>query len=130
MNRIRSIFRKLPPLEILGLLFVWLGISFAIAFPAVGFSEDHLAKDKQQIAAKMDEMKNALSAAKIPDEQIIGLLKVYKVVTAEDVGHEDFILMSFSILLSLLTALFGWVIVLRARLRTVTKSQQTESNPK
>ncbi len=58
--------RKWQLVQFLGILLGGIGLCFALAFVAVNYSEERLAKEKQQLTAKMDEMKTALTTAKVP----------------------------------------------------------------
>ena len=98
MTKASTTRRKWPALELFGILLAGTGLCFAIAFVGIGFSEEQLVKDKRQAALKLDEMRNALTAAKIPEEQITGLLRVHKAALAVSTSHEHFIVLSFSIL--------------------------------
>jgi hypothetical protein len=106
-----------PVLEIFGILLCGVGLCFALAFVGVRFSDEHIVKDKQQVATKMDEMRSAMTAAKIPADQISGLLSVHKAAIVTEVAQEDFILMSFFVSLSLLVSSVGLTLILYAKLR-------------
>lgn len=117
--------KKYPVLEMFGLLLCGVGLCFALAFVGVCFSDEHIAKDKQQVATKMDEMRSTLTAAKIPAEQISGLLRVHKEAVATEVAQEDFILMSFFVSLSLLVSSVGLTLMLFAKLRAQIHCNQS-----
>ena len=109
-----------------GILLCATGLCFAIIFAGMIFSdEDSIAKEKREVATKMEEMKSALTAAKVPAEQIPGLLRIHKSALAVEAAHEHFILLSFFILSSLLVSVIGWTVVLSARIRAFTKVEKT-----
>jgi hypothetical protein len=112
--------RKWPILELVGVAICGMGLCFALGFVGVSYSEDRVAKEKQELLARMDEMKIALAAAKIPEEQIPGLLCVHKSALVSETTHMHFIILSFFVLLSLLIASVGLTIVLWAKLRDFT----------
>lgn len=120
--------RKWPVLEMFGIFLGGVGLCFAVIFVGLGCSDEQLAKEKQQVATKMDEMKSALTAAKIPAEQIPGLLRVHKAALVAEAAHEHFILLSFFILLSLLVSSVGWAVFLWARLRAFTRAERTRAD--
>jgi len=120
--------KKLPLLEMLGILLVGLGLCFSITFVGVGCSEERLAKEKQQVAAKMEEMRSALAAAETPAEQVPALLRVHKAALVSASTHEHFILMSFFVLSSLWVASIGLTAILWAKLRAITKWEKTRMN--
>ena len=112
--------RKWQLVQFLGILLSGMGLCFALAFVAVNYSEERLAKEKQQLTAKMDEMKSALATAKVPPEQIPGLLRIHKAAVVSESTNEHFIILSFFILLSLLLSSVGLIVVLWAKLRTLS----------
>jgi hypothetical protein len=105
--------------HLVGISLVGVGLCFAVAFGGLNYSEERLAKEKQQVAAKMDEMKSALAAAKVPPEQVPGLLRVHKAALVRGTTNEHFIILSFSILLSLLVSSVGLIVALWAKLRVL-----------
>jgi len=112
-------------LEMFGILLCGTGLCFAIIFAVMIFSdEDTIAKEKREVATKMEEMKSALTAAKVPIEQIPGLLRIHKSALIVEKTHEHFILLSFFILSSLWLASTGWTVVLWARLRALIRAQK------
>jgi hypothetical protein len=115
-------------LEIFGILLCGVGLCFAIMFVGVGYSDEQLAKEKQQVVTKMDEMKSALIAAKIPTEQIPGLLRVHKAALVAESTHTHFILLSFFILLSLLGSSIGLTVFLWGKLRAATRDERTTAD--
>jgi len=120
--------RKYPVLGMFGILLCGIGLSFAIIYAGMVCSDEQLAKEKQQVSTKMDEMKSALIAAKVPAEQIPGLPRIHKAALAVEAAHEHFILLSFFILLSLLVSSVGLTVVLWARLRALTKEAEIRSD--
>ena len=97
-----------------------IALCFALAFVAVNYSEERLAKEKQQLTAKMDEMKSALTVAKVPTEQIPGLLFIHKAALVSETTNEHYLILSFFILLSLLVSSVGLIIALWAKLRLLS----------
>src|SRR5437899_8118304 len=116
--------RNWPILELAGMFVCGAGLCFALAFTGLSYSEERLAKEKQQLTAKMSEMKTALAAAKIPEEQIPGLLRVHKAALVSDSIHEHFIILSFFFLLSLLVASLGLTLLLWAKLRAFQQADR------
>ena len=106
-------------LEFIGISFCILGLCAAITFVAAVFSPEQLTKDRQQVLAQVDEMKQALVAAKVPEEQIPGLLRVHKAALANTIGCEDFIVLYFLVSLSLWVSSLGLIIALWAKLRVL-----------
>jgi len=108
-----------------GIFLCGTGLCFAIIFTGMIFSdEDSIAKEKRAVATKVEEMKSALTTAKVPAEQIPGLLRIHKSALAVETTHEHFILLSFFILSSLWLTSIGWIVVLSARLRTLAQAQK------
>jgi hypothetical protein len=112
--------RKWLLVQLLGMFLSGVGLCFALAFVGVHYSEERLAKEKQQVATKMDEMRGALTAAKVPAEQIPGLLRVHKAALVRETTSEHFIILSFFILLSLLVSSMGLIVTLWAKLRALS----------
>ncbi len=106
-------------LHLLGLFLCGMGVCFALTFVALGFSHEEVAKQKHRLLAQVDEMKSALTAARVPDDQIAGLLRVHKAALVTEATHEHFIILSFFVLLSLLVASVGLIVMLWAKLRAV-----------
>ncbi len=119
MIRASSSHLKRTWLEVFGVFLCGMGLCLAFAFVGVGISHEQVNKDKQRVLAQMDEMKSALIVAKVPEEQIPGLLRVHKAALVTEAAHEHFIILSFCVLLSLLVSSVGLVVILWARLRTV-----------
>jgi hypothetical protein len=128
MPPVTSSHRKWPVLEIFGILLCGVGLCFAITFVGLGWSDEQLAKEKQQVATKLDEMKSTLTAAKIPAEQISGLLRVHKAALVAEATHTHFILLSFFILLSLLVSSVGLTVFLWGKLRALTRDERTKED--
>jgi hypothetical protein len=124
MKQTASQRQKWPILEMAGIILCGLGLCFALAFVGVSYSEERITKEKQELMAKMDEMKTALTAAKIPEDQIPGLLRVHKSALVSETTHMHFIILSFFVLLSLLLASVGLTIVLWAKLRAFTHAER------
>lgn len=116
--------QKWPILEILGVALCGVGLCFALAFIGVSYSEERMAKEKLELMANMDEMKSALTAAKIPEEQIPGLLRIHKRALVSETTLMHFIILSFFVLLGLLVASVGLTIVLWAKLRAFTHAER------
>jgi hypothetical protein len=112
--------RKWQLVQLLGIVLSGMGLCFALAFVGVNYSEQRLAKEKQHLMAKMDEMKSALTTAKIPPEQIPGLLRVHRAALVSETTNEHFIILSFFILMSLLVSSVGLLVVLWAKLRALS----------
>jgi hypothetical protein len=112
--------RKRSVLELLGILLCCIGLCLTITFVGIGFSGEQLAKEKEQVDTEMAEMKSALAAAKIPAEQIPGLLRVHKAALVTKTSHEQLFLVSFFVLLSLLMSSAGLTFFLWGKLRTFT----------
>jgi len=104
-------------LQLFGVFLCGSGLCFALAFVGLGFSHEEVTKQRHRLLAQMDEMKNALVAAKVPEEQIPGLLSVHKSAVVTEAVHEHFIILSFFGLLSLLVSSLGLTVVLWAKLR-------------
>ena len=111
-------------MELVGITLCGLGFCFALTFVSVSYSEKRVAKEKQELMAKMDEMRSALTAAKIPEEQMLGLLRVHKSALVSETTHMHFIILSFFVLLSLLLGSVGLTIVLWAKLRAFTHAEK------
>ena len=71
---------------------------------------------KPKIQMSVAEMKRRLISAKVPDDQIVGLLRVHKSALVAESAHEHFIVSSFLILFSLVVASFGFTVVLLGKL--------------
>jgi hypothetical protein len=127
MTAIDAEQRKWPVLEIVGIALCGIGLWLALAFVGVSYSEKQIAKEKQEVLARMDEMKGALTAAKIPEEQIPGLLRVHKSALVSETTQRHFIILSFFVLLSLLIASTGLTIVLWAKLRALTERMRVDA---
>ncbi len=108
-------------MQLMGILLTGMGLCLALAFVGINCSEERLAKEKQQLAAKMDEMKSALTAAKVPPEQIPGLLRVHKAALVSETTNEHFIILSFLVLLSLFLSSVGLIVSLWAKVRTLSQ---------
>jgi hypothetical protein len=106
-------------LHLAGICLAGLGICFAVALVANSYSEQRLAKEKQQLVTGMDEMKSALATAKVPSEQMPGLLRIHRTALLREVNNEHFIILSFSVLLSLLVSSVGLTLALSANFRAV-----------
>jgi hypothetical protein len=113
-------------LEIFGILLCGVGLCFTITFVGLGWSDEQLAKEKQEVVTKMDEMKIALTAAKVPAEQISGLLRIHKAALVAEATHTHFILLSFFILLSLFVSSVGMTVFLWGKLRALTRDESTK----
>ena len=64
---------KLPFMEIVGIFFAGVGVCFAIAVVGVAFDDNRASDEKPKIQQSVEEMKQKLIAAKVPEEQISGL---------------------------------------------------------
>jgi hypothetical protein len=128
MTQASTFRRKYPVLEIFGMLLCGIGLSLAVGYAVVACSDEQLAKEKQQVATKMDDMRSALISAKVPAEQIPGLLQIHKASLTVEATHEHFILLLFFTLLHLLVASAGLTIVLWAKLRAFTSEAKIRSN--
>jgi hypothetical protein len=113
-------------LEAIGYLLCWLGFCFALLFVVVCCSEKRLAKEKHEFVIGVAEMKTALIAAKVPEEQIPGLLRVHKSALANHIAHMHFIVLSFFVLLSLWVALLGLVLQLWGKLRALPHAERSK----
>ena len=116
--------RKWPGLENFGILLAGVGLCSAFAFIHVGFSEEQLEKEKQQVDTRMNHMKSALSAAEVPPGQIPGLLRIHKAAVVSAVTQVQFVLVSFCVLLSLMVASVGFTMVLGSKLRAFTQTER------
>ena len=122
MNRISDLGQSRSWLETLGIVLCGVGLVMAFSFAGIFRSEEVLARDKQEVLAKRDEMKSALTTAKVPADQIPGLMRVHESALVGRATDEDFIIFSFLILSSLLVASVGWTLILWARVRALTKA--------
>ena len=120
MTKLTGDRRKWLIVEVLGICVFGIGLCFALASIGVHYSEERLAKEKRQVATKMDEMRGALTTAKVPAEQIPGLLRVHKAALVRETTNEHFIILSFLILLSLLVSSVGVIVTLWAKLRALS----------
>lgn len=109
-----------------GILLCGAGLCLALGSVGASCSQEMLLHEKQQLLGQLDEMKNVLVAAKVPDEQIGGLLHVHKAALVSEAAHEHFIVLSFFILLGLSVSSVGLTVVLWAKLRTLAASQIQE----
>ena len=109
--------------EIAGIFLCGVGVSFALTFVGLGFSEEILTNQKHRVAESVKEMKSALATAKVPDDQITGLIRIHKAALASQAAQEHFLALAFFILLSLLVAAFGFTVILWARFRTFVQTQ-------
>ena len=112
--------RKLPLLEFVGMLLLGAGFSFAIGFVGIAFDDQRAKDEKPRIQQSVEEMKAKLTAVKIPDDQLAGLLKVHKSALVTEAVHMHLITSSFLILFSLLVASFGFSLILLGKLRAIT----------
>jgi hypothetical protein len=115
---------KLLLFELVGISLCGIGLVFALAVISVSFSEERVVKEKQQLMAKMDEMKRALTAAKAPEEQIPGLLRIHKAALVSNASHKHFIIPSVLVLLSLLAASVGLTLVVWAKFRAFAQAEK------
>ena len=108
-------------LDIFGVLLAGGGLACAVISVGIAFSKERLAEDAMQIDRKINEMKIALTTAKIPAEQIPGLLRVHRAAVVSDASLTHFFIVSFMFLLSLVAALVGLIIILWGKLCASTK---------
>jgi len=76
-------------------------------------------------------MKTALTIAKISDDQMVGLLNVYRRNFSHHLGQQEFMVVSALILSSSVVSSFGFSTVLWGRLKTLNRKavkQTHESN--
>jgi hypothetical protein len=116
--------RKQSALKLFGILLCILGLLLTAEFVGIGFSDMPRATAKEQVDTEMAEMKSALTAAKIPAEQIPGLLRVHKAALVTKTSHEQLFLLSFFVLLSLLMSSAGLTFFLWGKLRTFTTDDE------
>ena len=123
MTRFTRAVGKLPFMEIVGIFFAGVGVCFAIAVVGVAFDDNRASDEKPKIQQSVEEMKQKLIAAKVPEEQISGLLLVHKGALVTTAVHQHFIITSFLVLLSLLVALLGFTLILLGKLRANTRNR-------
>ena len=117
MRSDRTTRRRVPILELVGMLLYGVGICFAVASISLAFSKENTLNDKLRVRQKVDETKRKLIAAKTPEDQIPGLLRVDKDSVAGQTIHENLMILSFMVLISLLVACFGVSLTLWSRVR-------------
>ena len=117
-----SVTRRLPLLEIAGIAMCGLGICFAVACVGLGLDSQRAKGEKTRIEQSVEEMNKKLRGAKIPDDQIAGLLQIHKRTLAVEAVQEGFIITTFLLLLSLVVASFGFSLVLLGKLRMLSRS--------
>jgi len=116
--------RRVLKFELLGVVLLGLGLCFAVASVGIGFSNEVILQDKERILRESHEMKSALIAAKVPEEQIPGLLRVHKDLLAGQTAQQDLMTTYSMALLGLIVACFGSSIVLFSRLKTSAQGAQ------
>lgn len=114
--------RKWPILEMFGIFLCGGGLCIALASVGVSYSQEMMTREKQQLLGQVDEMKAALVAAKVPDDQISGLLRIHKATLVNEASHEHFIILSFFVLLGLLLSSVGLTVMLWAKLRILAEA--------
>ena len=68
-------------------------------------------------------MRSKLTAAKVPDDQIVGLLRIHKSALVAEAAHENLAITSVLFLLSLVIALFGFVLGLWSKMRALVAAK-------
>jgi hypothetical protein len=116
--------RKSRALELLGLVLLGLGLCFTVASVGIGFSNEVILQDKERILRETHEMKTALVASKVPEDQIPGLLRVHKDLLAGQTAQQDLMIMSCMALSGLIVASFGSSLMLFSRLKSLAQGAQ------
>jgi len=127
MSRSLKAVRKLSLMEIVGMLLLVVGLCFAVGIVGVAFDDQRAKDEKPKIQQSVEDMKAKLTAAKISDDQVAGLLLVHKSALVTAAVHQHFIITSFLVLLSLLVASFGFTLMLLGKLRTTTRQRDFPS---
>lgn len=70
-------------------------------------------------------MKGKLVAANVADDQIPGLLRVYRSALAEHLAQQHLVIVGALVLFSLLVASFGFSLMLLGKLRAVGRTEGT-----
>jgi hypothetical protein len=125
MTQVASLQQKRTALEVFGVLLCGMGLCFAVGIVGVSYSQEEVVKEKHQLLTQIHEMKSALAVAKVPEEQIPGLLRVHKAALVSEATHEHFIILSFFVLLSLLVSSVGLIVMLWAKLQAIVQSNKS-----
>ena len=131
MTSVFNVLRRFPLVELCGWLCVWAAFAFAIAGVSFAFSEKIANHSKASLEREMEDMKTALTIAKISDDQMVGLLNVYRRNFSHHLGQQEFMVVSVLILSSSVVSSFGFSTVLWGRLKTLNRKavkQTHESN--
>jgi hypothetical protein len=128
MKQVETVRRRPPLLELFGVVLCGAGICFAVAWGGKLFSKQEVDQEKREAMLEVENVRSNLVAAKIPEDQIAGLMRVQKrTIVGEAVGQRFAILSTLS-LLSLIVASFGFSVVLWSRLRTLKREQRAETH--
>jgi len=112
-------------LELSGALLLCAGFSFAVAGIGIASSERFVERDRERLAQELDGMKTKLVAAKVADDQIVGLLRVYRSAVVQQLAQQHLLIVGALILFSLLAASFGFSIMLWSKLRALSRRERT-----
>ncbi len=119
--------RRRPPfLELLGFLLLGMGFCFAVAWGGKCFSKQEIEQEKAEAVRELENVKSNLIAAKIPEDQIAGLLRIQKRAIVGETTVRRFAILSSLSLFSLMVASFGFSIVLWSRLRALRREEGPE----
>src|SRR5437773_1220286 len=119
MTHASSTRRRLPLLELLGVLLIGAGFCFAVAWGGKCFSKQEIEQEKSEAVLELENVKSNLLASKIPEDQIAGLLRLQKRAIVGETTVRRFAILSSLALFSLTVASFGFSIVLWSRLRAL-----------
>lgn len=117
MSRSIEAARKPSCTEIAGMVVLISGLCLALVFILLAFDDKDLQANKLEVQKSVEEMKTNLVAARVPDNQVAGLLRIHKNARANEVGNQHFIVVSFLFLSCLIVASFGFSLMLFGKLR-------------
>jgi hypothetical protein len=103
--------------ELCGLVILWLGILFAGACCSKIASLSPTQGDKDRMTREVDGMKTRLLQAKVPDDQIEGLLAVYRRAFAYRSMSRSWQIFAFLSIAGLCVGLLGLCLTLWSRQR-------------
>jgi amino acid transporter len=125
MRAIATILRGLPLLKFFGAFLIWAGLSFAVAGVSIAASERFIERDRVRLAQELDGMKSKLVAAKVAENQMEGLLRVYRSAVVQQLTQQHLMIVASLVLFSLLVASFGFSLTLLGKLKALSYGEKT-----
>jgi hypothetical protein len=117
MSKLTQSIRILFSMEVIGLLILGIGLSFACASIGLAFDDERAKAKKPEIDEQVQEMRLKLVAANVGEDQMDGLLSVHRSALIANAVLLHLGISAFLFLFSLLVSLFGSSLVLFAKLK-------------